>query len=221
MPALISIVNSALATLGQQPLVDIELDNSDSTAVLVNSKLKTVKQVILTEADWNCARITTKLTALATSPLNGYKYTYPLPTDPKCLNVVQISIDGGYTFFDVDSYYNSNGGKLKTKFDLDEDYLLCDSDSVHIKYTGDVDPAKFDAKLADSFAAVLAAELAFALTNSTTLADYLRGIANKKLNKAKSRNAMVRNVYQPEGDVISVRGSGYTDIRVDMSEEAE
>ena len=221
MPALIDIVNSALATLGEQPLVDLSTNNATSIAVLVNSKLKTAKQAILIESDWNCARMTTKLTPLATSPLNGYAYTYPLPTEPKCLKIVQISVDGGITFFDLDAYYNGNAGPISSRFDLDEQNLLSDSDSVYIKYTADVDPAKFDAALTEAFAAYLASELAFAITNSSSLADSLRSIANRKLNKAKSRNAMNRNVYQPDGDATRVRGGSYNSIRVDMSEEAE
>ena len=54
-----------------------------------------------------------------------------------------------------------------------------------------------------------------------TYADYLEQLANKKLKKAKSRNALNRNIIHPEGEVIGVRGGTDLFIRVDMTEEME
>ena len=93
---------------------------------------------------------------------------------------------------------------------------------MYIKYTADIDPAKFDAALADAFAAQLAAELAYALPASAALADYREKIARRKLKEARSLNARERNIGRPEGDVISVRYTGLgRNLRVDMSDEAE
>lgn len=220
--SLIDIVNDALATLGEQPIVNLEKENATSTAILLRMKYPLVQRAILMEADWNCARITQQLSRLASPPKRGYAYVFQLPTDPECLGVRQISIDGGETFIDLNAYYNWNAGPKEAIFDIDGDTLLCNSEVVWIKYTGLIDPAKMDPFLASAFSAHLAAELAYAIPASASLAQYLEQIANRKLKKAKSRNALDRNIIQPEGEVVGIR---YTDrdssIRVDMSEEAE
>lgn len=220
--SLIDIVNDALASLGEQPIVNLEKENATSTSTLVRMKYPLVQRALLMEADWNCARITKRLSRLATSPVSGYKYAFQLPTDPECLHVTQISIDGGENFIDLNAYYNRNAGPKESLFDIDGKILLCNSKDVWIKYTGLIDPALFDPFLAAAFSALLAAELAYAIPASASLGQYLEQIANKKLKKAKSRNALDRNILNPEGEVIGIRYNyGSKGIRVDMSEEAE
>lgn len=220
--SLIDIVNDALATLGEQPIVNLEKENATSTAILLRMKYPLVQRALLMEADWNCARVTQKLSRLAYSTKKGYDNAFQLPTDPECLSVRQISIDNGETFIDLNAYYNWNAGPKEALFDIDGDTLLCNSDNVWIKYTGLIDPAQMDPFLAAAFSAQLAAELAYAIPASASLAQYLEQIANRKLKKAKSRNALARNIIQPEGEVIGIRYTNGTGaIRVDMSEEAE
>lgn len=223
--SLIDLANDALATLGEQPIVNLEKENATSTSTLIRMKYPLIQRTLLMEADWNCARITAKLPRLANPSRNGYMYTYQLPKDPECLHIVQISIDGGETFIDLNAYYNNNAGPKEAIFDIDEDKLLCNSPEVWIKYTGLIDVSRFDSFLASAFSARLAAELAYAIPASASYGQYLEQIANKKLKKAKSRNALDRNIIHPEGEVISARyNSGYsTDryVRVDMSEEQE
>lgn len=220
--SLIDIVNDALATLGEQPIVNLEKENATSTAILLRMKYPLVQRALLMEADWNCARVTQKLSRLAVPPKKGYKYVFQLPTDPECLGIRQISIDDGETFIDLNAYYNWNAGPKEALFDIDGEVLLCNSEAVWVKYTGLIDPAKMDPFLAAAFSAQLAAELAYAIPASAALAQYLEQIANRKLKKAKSRNALDRNILQPEGEVIGIRyTNGDRSIRVDMSEEAE
>lgn len=220
--SLIDIVNDALATLGEQPIVNLEKENATSTAILLRMKYPLVQRALLMEADWNCARVTQKLSRLAYSTKKGYDNAFQLPTDPECLSVRQISIDNGETFIDLNAYYNWNAGPKEALFDIDGDTLLCNSDNVWVKYTGLIDPAQMDPFLASAFSAQLAAELAYAIPASASLAQYLEQIANRKLKKAKSRNALARNIIQPEGEVIGIRYTNGTGaIRVDMSEEAE
>lgn len=219
--ALIDLVNSALATLGEQPLVDLETQNATSNAILVKAKVPVLLRALLMETDWNCARITSKLSKISESPKNGYLYTFQLPTDPVFLKIVQISIDAGETFIDTDAYYNGGDGAMADIFDIDGDKLLSDSPTVTIKYTGQVDAARFDPLLASAFEAHLSAEMAYAITASASLAESLNKLANKKTNKAKSRNALNRNPAQQEGAVISSRYRGNSDrfLRCDMSGE--
>lgn len=220
--SLIDLVNDALATLGEQPIVNLEKENATSTAILVRMKYPLIQRSLLMEADWNCARITQKLSRLSERSIRGFQYSFQLPTDPECLQIQQISVDNGETFLDLNAYFNWNQGPKEAIFDIDEDKLLCNSETVWIKYTGLIDPAKFDPFLASAFSAKLAAELAYAIPASASLGQYLEQIANRKLRKAKSRNALTRNILHPEGEVIGIRFTNTGEkIRVNMSEEAE
>ena len=222
-PALIELVNAALVTIGQEPIVTLENNESvSSTVTAVRAKVDLVKRELLRCNDWNCARVTTKLYELSNKKNTGWDHAYQLPTDPECLRVVQISVDGGGIYIDLDDYYNHNMGPMDSFFDIDGDILLCNAEEVYIKYTADIDPAKFDPTLATAFVYQLASELAYTLPASVSLADYMQRMAKSKLKIAKATNARERKKYRPEGDVIGIR-YGYSDrcLRVDMSDELE
>lgn len=220
--SLIDIVNDALATLGEQPIVNLDKENATSTAILVRMKYPLVLRALLMDADWNCARQTQKLSRLDVPPKRGYQYTFQLPTDPECLQIQQISIDNGESFIDLNAYYNIHSGPKESIFDIDGDTLLCNSETVWVKYTGLIDPSRLDPMLASAFSAKLAAELAYAIPASAALGQYLEQVANKKLRRARSRNALDRNIVRPEGEVIGIRYAyGDKFVRVDMSGEAE
>jgi hypothetical protein len=107
-------------------------------------------------------------------------------------------------------------------FDIDGKQILSNSPEIYIKYTADIDPAKFDSVLAPAFVAMLAAELSYCLPASVSLSEYMTKVARQKLKSAKSLNARERNIHRPEGEVINVR-YGYSDrhLRVDMSDELD
>lgn len=224
-PALIDLVNAALVKIGQEPIVSLnKIEDISPTVTAVRSQVYVVKRKLLRMNDWNCARITVKLSRVASSVAEnlGWDYAYVLPEDPECLRIVQISIDGGKRFIDLDDYYNRNAGLRETLFDVDRNYLLCNAESVFIKYTGDIDAAQFDSALASAFVAMLASELAYSLPASVSLAEYLYKVAKQELRNAKSINARERNILRPEGEVIGIR---YSDsdrcLRVDMSDQEE
>lgn len=215
--SLIEVVNDALASLGEQPITDLKKENATSTSTLVRVKYPLVQRALLMEADWNCARKTRKLARLKYDA-QGWDFAFRLPND--CLHVVQISIDGGHSYIDLNAYYNNNAGPKRSLFDRDGDVLLANVPEVWIKYTALIDVAEFDPFLAAAFSAQLAAELAYAVPASASLSQYLEQVAKKKLYKALSRNALDRNILKPEGEVINVRGYGRKYPRVDMSSEA-
>ena len=224
-PAYIDLINAALVSIGQEPITG--LDNTQDvspTVTAVKSKVDIVKRKLLRSNDWNCARHTIQLSLLANVNTRGWKYAYRLPTSPECLRVVQISIDKGESYIDLDAYYNRNAGPKEVLFDIDDQVLLCNIEDVFIKYTADIDPAKFDAALASAFVATLAAELAYSLPASVSLADYMERKARKELKEAKSLNARERNILKPEGEVIGIRYGSWDscrELRIDMSDELE
>lgn len=223
-PSQIDLVNSALISIGQEPIVSIDdADYMSPTVVAVKHKVDIVRRELLRSNDWNCARVTAKLAQVAMEDnYTGWEYVYELPSDPECLRIVQISVDGGKSYIDLDDYYNYNRGPRESLFDKDDNRILCNSQEVYIKYTADIDPAKFDSALASAYVAQLAAELAYCLPASVNLADYMAKTAKQKIRSAKSLNARERNIHRPEGEVIGIR-YGHSDryLRVDMSDELD
>lgn len=223
-PSQIDLVNSALMSIGQEPIVSIDdAEYMSPVVVAVKHKVDVVRRELLRCNDWNCARITAKLArVLLDNNYTGWNYVYQLPSDPECLRVVQVSVDGGKSYIDLDDYYNYNRGPREALFDLDGNQLLSNAEEIYIKYTADIDPAKFDSTLASTFIAMLAAELSYCLPASVSLADYMAKTAKQKLRSAKSLNARERNIHRPEGEVIDIR-YGHSDryLRVDMSDELD
>jgi len=221
-PSHIDLVNSALISIGQEPIVALEdADYMSPVVVAVKHKTDLVRRELLRSNDWNCARVTAKLAEIMMeNNYTGWEHVFQLPSDPECLRVVQISVDGGQTYIDLDDYYNYNRGPREALFDIDGNQILSNSPEIYIKYTADIDPAKFDAVLAPAFVAMLAAELSYCLPASVSLSEYMAKTARQKLKSAKSLNARERNIHRPEGEVINVR-YGFSDryLRVDMSDE--
>lgn len=222
-PALIELVNAALVRIGQEPIVSLDnVETVSSTVTLVRATVSIVKRKLLRNNDWNCARVTAKLVKSKDNPGTGWKNAFIIPEEPECLRIVQISVDNGESYIDLDEYYNWHSGTKEALFDVDENKLLCNADEVYIKYTADIDAAKFDAALASAFVAQLAAELAYALPASVSLAEYLQKLARRELKEAKSLNARERNILRPEGEVIGIRYyNSDKHLRVDMSDEME
>jgi len=222
-PGYTDLINAALVSIGQEPIVSLDnVEDVSPTVTAVKAKVDIVKRKLLRCNDWNCARVTTSLAQLANVDTRGWQYAYRLPTAPECLRVVQISVNKGETYIDLDDYYNRNAGPREALFDIDGGILLSNIDEVYIKYTADIDAAKFDASLASAFVAELAAELAYSLPASVSLADYMARRAKQELKAAKSLNARERNILRPEGEVIGIRyGSAEWEkkLRVDMSDE--
>lgn len=223
-PSKIDLINSALISIGQEPLTNIDIaEYMSPVAVAIRAKEDLVRRKLLRMNDWNCARVVAELPKVKLdSNHTGWKYVYELPANPECLRVVQVSLDEGETYIDLDDYYNYNRGPRESLFDLDGTRLLSNAEKIFIKYTADIDPAKFDAALAPAYVAMLAAELAYCLPASVSLAEYMVKLAKIELRNAKSLNARERNIHRPEGEVIGIR-YGHSDryLRVDMSDELD
>lgn len=223
-PSLVELVNASLAAIGQEPIVSLDTNEVvSSTVTTVKALVDICKRKLLRMNDWNCARKTAKLAQRTDRKATGWQYAYQLPEEPtECLRVVQISIDEGETYIDLDDYYNRNAGPKETLFDIDGSILLCNYPSVYIKYTADIDASEFDATLASAFVAQFAADLAYALPASVSLAEYRTKLARLEIKNAKSLNARERNILRPEGEVIGIRyGYGSKSLRVDMSDQME
>lgn len=111
-----------------------------------------------------------------------YAYRFELPSD--CLRLLRINAS------EADDYRVEQG------------FIYTDEGEVHIEYIFDqTDESKFDAQFTDLLAARLSAEIAFYLTDNSTLTEQAWDVYNRKLSMARamdSRQGSPRNI---EADV--------------------
>lgn len=145
----VQICNYALTLLGKERINSLSEDST--TARACNAIYELVRDACLSEHEWGFATEYVSLGApLSDEPLFEYDYQFTLPTD--CLRVIKTNLVDG-------SPWEISNGKL-----------LCDSDSVYVKYIKkEESPSLYSPAFSKYLAARLAEELAFPLTGSRTL----------------------------------------------------
>lgn len=99
-----------------------------------------------------------------------YAYRFALPSD--CLRLIRI-----------------NGAEWD-EYRVEQGYICTDEGTVNIEYIFDqTDEAAFDAQFTDVLAARLSAEIAFYLTDNSTLTEQAWKIANDKLAMARTMDS--------------------------------
>lgn len=166
------ICNLALTMISQE---QISTFGENSTAGrMLSAKWDLVLDKILCEHNWKFATKRASLAVLPTTPAYGYDTEFQLPTD--YLKFQQLSdADVEITEFAIE------GGKV-----------LCDYDAVYLKYTRRVPLAEislFSAEFIDAFSALLAAEIAYPLTGSASLAEKVRADYETRLALAQSNDS--------------------------------
>ena len=143
----VEICNLALVSLGADPIMDIK-DDSERARKLEAIYVLALKD-LLRAHPWNFASKRASLAQLSEEPPFGFTYYYQLPSD--CLRAVEVNEDP------------------KINFVVEGRKLLCNEGTVTLKYIAyEEDPTKYDANFVALFAARLAAEIAYAITNSRT-----------------------------------------------------
>ena len=143
----VEIANIAMTLLGEDTIISLTSDLGEKERK-VNAIYNTTRDSVLRDYPWNFATTQTTLGLLSTAPRYDYDYAYQLPSD----FIRMVGIEGNVEFKIV-------GDKLYTN-----------SDNGNITYIKrETDPAKFDSLFVKAFAAKLAFELSYSLTNSNTL----------------------------------------------------
>lgn len=165
----ISICNSALIKLGQEPITSLVQDNK--SARLCANRYPLLRNMVLESHPWRFAIKTVQIAALNQSPLQRWQFVSALPAD--CIYVIR-------------------GDDWQERFEVMEGQLYCNHSPIIIKYVFEnTDPSTYTYTFAECVAWRLAAELAYAITNSNTVADqmmkgYLAELANARYVSAKS-----------------------------------
>ena len=168
MASSIDLCNSALTLLGQPTITSLSANSR--AAKLVNQRYQYIIDAVLRAYPWNCAIERKSLSADSTAPTFGYDYRYALPTSPYCLKVIEME-------------------EKDMVFKIEGRYLLTDESSAKILYIARIAVGTFDSLLFEAVAARIAADIAFPLTNSTSMAQNAMQAYQFKINEAQDIDA--------------------------------
>jgi hypothetical protein len=165
--SIVDIVNRALDYLGQQPLVSF--DEPGPNAAKVRRVWPQARDAVLREHTWKSATRRSRLNLLSDRPAFGFAHRYQLP--PDFLRLVDTN-------------------PPEARVEVEGDTLLADVEELSIAYVARVDnPRLFDATLSDALSLRLAAELAFGVSASVSLAQQLEDRYRQRLKEARGYDA--------------------------------
>tara|TARA_R100000458_G_scaffold59881_1_gene72423 strand:- start:4949 stop:5518 length:570 start_codon:yes stop_codon:yes gene_type:complete len=163
-----SISNSALVKLGAERINS--LTETNRRAQLCNEQYEKVRDEVLRAHPWNFAIKRMELSQLTTTPAFEYDYEYLLPSD--CLRVLEL-----------------HDNTIKWSIEADRK-LLSDSATVKIKYISRVTAtAEYDSLFIEALSFRLAADISYALVQSSSLSQKLLGEYENVLSAARSIDA--------------------------------
>jgi len=181
MPSVVDICNEAMDLLGAATITS--LTENSKEARLCNRRFDTVRDAVLRSHPWNTAVTRAEIARDSTAPAFGFTYQYTMPTDPYCLRVLSFwnsNVDNEVAAYDSQVMYKIEGRKI-----------LSNEGTCKITYIGRVtDTEQFDPMLSNTIAHRLAAETAYAITGSTTVAQQMQALYEQRLREARSMDGM-------------------------------
>lgn len=197
------VCNIALKRLGVGLIVNLN-DGSDQASAL-NAIYSSTRDRLLRELSWNFAQFRKTLLPDPTkAPVFGYTYAYPLPAKPLCLKVNET--DPPDAVYDIENSMDS-GGNITGKC------LVTEEAQISIRFTGQVtDVSQWDASFVEAMASDLAAQVAYALTESETKARDMAKWASDALSHAQTVNSQEGSTKLADNNVlVDIRRHAFVD----------
>ena len=192
MASIVDICNSALNLLGASTISALTEDSKN--ARLCNQRFEPVRNRVFRGHNWNCLITRIQLAQDTTGPVVEYTYGYTLPTD--CLRVLKIH-NGTTDSIASNLDYKVEGRKIVTN-----------EGTIYLVYIAlDTDPNTYDSYLAESISHQLAADLCYAITNNSTLANNYMARADERLREA-------RFIDSTENALDTIESGEFTDARL-------
>ena len=192
MASIVDICNSALNLLGASTISALTEDSKN--ARLCNQRFEPVRNRVFRSHNWNCLIKRIQLAQDSTGPVVEYTYGYTLPTD--CLRVLKIH-NGTTDSIESNLDYKVEGRKIVTN-----------EGTIYLVYIAlDTDPNTYDSYLAESISHQLAADLCYAITNNSTLANNYMARADERLREA-------RFIDSTENALDTIESGEFTDARL-------
>ena len=192
MASVVNMCNSALNLLGASTISALTDDTKN--ARLCNQRYEPVRNRVFRSHAWNCLHKRVQLAQNSTAPVVEYDHAYALPSD--CLRVLKI--------------HNGTTDSIATNLDykLEGRNIVTDIDTIFLIYIAlDTDPNNYDTYLRESISHQLAADLAYAITNNSTL-------ANNYMTRADERLREARFIDATENSLGTVEANEFTDARL-------
>ena len=187
----VSICSNALRRLGDDPIT--ALTDDTERARLCNAFYADTRDQVLRSHPWNFAIRRATLAQLSGTPSYGFSHHYALPAD--CLRVLSSEYED--YIFKVEN--------VATHVRV----LLTDESTANILYVARItDTNLFDSMFVDVLTQKLAVDLAYPVTNSTTLQTQMQKVFEKKLSEARSIDGQ-------EGFIDDLVSDTFTDFRKD------
>lgn len=191
MPSVVDICNQAMDLLGAATITSLTQNSKE--ARLCNRNFEVVRDAVLRAHPWNIAIFRKTLAQNSTTPDFGFAYEYTLPTDPYCLRVLSFwnsNVNNDVAAYDSNVMYKIEGRKV-----------LSNEGTCKIIYIGrEEDTEQYDALLSNAIAHRLAADTAYAITGSNSVAQQMFGLYEQRLKEAKGVDSMEGYPEQPQAD---------------------
>lgn len=160
----ITIVNSALLKISEEPINS--LDDNTKSSTIVSILWDIVLESLLSEHEWSFAKKRVTISPDTTTPSFGYSLRFGLPADYNHL----VSIDS----------------ETEVDYVIEGRYILSNTESINLVYIANItDPTVMTGKFTLAFILILAANIAYALNGNTKEAQYIEQLGIAELEKAK------------------------------------
>ena len=192
MASTVDMCNSALNLLGASTISSLTEDTKN--ARLCNQRFEPIRDRVFRSHNWNCLIKRIQLAQDSTGPVVEYTYGYTLPTD--CLRVLKI--------------HNGSTDSIKSALDykIEGRKVVTDETTIYLVYIALItDPNEFDSYLREAISHQLAADICYAITNNSTL-------ANNYMKRADERLREARFIDATENALDTVEANEFTDARL-------
>lgn len=170
----VSICSNALLMLGAQPINDF--NESNDRARLAANLYAGARDSLLREHPWNCAVKRILLAPDVETPVFGYPYSFTLPAD----YIRALTVNEGY----------------RKDYLIEGRQILTHANSVKLKYVfQNTDVNTYDSSLINLLEMLMAAKMAYAITQSTSMSQFRLEEYQMALRVAKAQNGLE---YPPE-----------------------
>jgi hypothetical protein len=173
----VEICNSALYKIGAQRITS--LSDTTKSAIILNDQYDRLRKEVLRAHPWNFAITWVALAATVNTPISDdYTTEFLLPSD--VLRVLETNLADN---MDWEIGYNVDGNKV----------IFCNDTSLKIKYIKDItNTTRFDASFDEALSFRIAADVAYALVQSTVVQQnmykfYLSAIAQARSFDAQEK----------------------------------
>ena len=191
MASVVDLCNRALDLLGAANIT--ALTENSKEARLCNGNFDDVRDAVLRSHPWNIAITRKALPEDSDTPAFGFSFQFSLPTDPFCLRVLSFwnsNVNNDVAAYDSNVMFKIEGRKV-----------LSNEDTCNIIYIGRItDTEQYDSLLNKAISARLAAEIAYNITGSNSVAQNMLTIYEARLKEAKGVDSMEGFPEQPQAD---------------------